>query len=236
MSAKKTDLTERELELLEQKSSSSSISKKIKKAVKKTSWKTRLLVLGLIVAVLAVAFTSYKLITRVGGGMTPQGIRNIAQLATIEYRYRDVIAIVEEEEFMLFGLVDIDPGEHILIMQYDGIIKLGIDCEKILFNEYEPDADGRKRIEIKLPAVELISSETPMSSFKEIVNRGVFTKTKVDVGVFFNEAAKRQEQYNKDALTGDLATTARDNAKKQLQAMFDSFSEIKENYDIVWFD
>ena len=169
--------------------------------------------------------------------MTPQGIRNIAQLATIEYRYKDVIAISEEKEFLLFGLWDIDPGEHILIVQYDGIIKLGIDCEKIQFTEYEHKSeDGRTRIDIQMPAVELISSEIPMDSFEVIVNRGIFTTTRVDVTVCFEEAAKRQEKYNAEALSGELAQAARDNAKKQLQALFDSFSEIKENYEIVWVD
>ena len=157
-------------------------------------------------------------------------------MATIEFRYRDVITIIEEEEFMLFGLWDIDPGEHILIVQYDGIIKLGIDCSKILFNEYAEKIDGKTKIEIKLPDAILISSETPQNAFEILVDRGVYTKSTVDLGVFFKEASKRQEQFNSDELNGEMAETARDNAKKQLQAMLESFSEIRDNYDIIWVD
>lgn len=196
----------------------------------------KLIIILILVAgvVFAVIFTSNKIMTTIGGGMTPQSIREISQLATLEFRYTDIISIIEEEEFKLFGLWDIDPGEHILIVQYDGIIKLGIDCGKILFNEYPAAKGEKKRIEIKLPDVELISSETPMSSFEIVINKGVYTKTTVDMGVFFKEAAKRQKQYNDDALKSELGKTARDNAKKQLQTILESTAEVRDNYEIVW--
>ena len=200
------------------------------------NYKRIAIIFAIALVIVGVLFTHSKLTTGVSGGMTPQSIREISQLATVEFRYRDVISIIEEEEFKLFGLWDIDPGEHILIVQYDGIIKLGIDCSKILFNEYAVGEDGKKRIEIKLPNAVLISSETPMNSFNVVVNKGVFTNKTVDLGVFYTEAGKRQEQHDREALNGEIAKTARDNAKKQLQAILASFSEIKENYNIVWVD
>lgn len=201
-----------------------------------TKYKTKITILSalVVVFVLALMFTGYKLIARTSGGMTPQSIREISQLATLEFRYRDVISIIEEEEFKLFGLWDIDPGEHILIIQYDGIIKLGIDCGKIKFNEYPASKGGKKRVEIKLPGVELISSETPLNSFEVVVNKGVYTKTTVDMGVFLKEAAKRQGQYNSDTLNGELGKAARENAKKQLQAILESIADVRDNYEIVW--
>lgn len=190
----------------------------------------------IVVLILGLLFTSFKLVSRTSGGITPQSIREISQLATLEYRYRDVISIIEEEDFKLFGLWDIDPGEHILIVQYDGIIKLGIDCGKMKFNEYPAGEDGKKRVEIKLPDTELISAETPLNSFEVIVNKGVYTKTTVDIGVFYKEAAKRQEQHNADALGGEMGHAARENAKKQLQAMYQSIDDVRDNYEIVWVD
>ena len=205
-------------------------------AFKKLSWPIRLLILFLVVALLGVSFTCYRIISIEGGGMTPQGIRAIAQLSTLEYRYKEVIVLDEQEEFLLFGLWDIDPGESILVVQYDGIIKLGVDCEKIEFTETGSDEDGRTRIEIKMPAAEIISSETPLNSFEVIVNKGVFTKRTVDLANFYNVAGKRQVQRNMEVLQGEFGQTAQDNARRQLQAMFDSFTEIQENYDIVWID
>jgi hypothetical protein len=188
----------------------------------------------LVLAIAAIVFTGSRLLSRVSGGMKPQSIREISQLATLEFTYTDIISIIEEEQFKLFGIWDIDPGEHILIVKYRGVIKLGINCDKILFNEYQAESNGKKRVEIKLPDAVLISSETPMDSFEVIVNKGVFTKNTVDLGVFFKEAGKRQAQYDSDAISGELAKTARENAKKQLQGILESFSEIKDNYDLVW--
>ena len=54
------------------------------------------------------------------------------------------------------------------------------------------------------------------------------------MGVFFNEAAKRQKQFNDDALKGEMGKTARDNAKKQLQTILESTAEVRDNYEIVW--
>ena len=136
----------------------------------------------------------------------------------------------------MFGLWDIDPGEHILIVKYDGIIKLGIDCGKILFNEYPAAKGEKKRIVIKLPDAELISSETPMGSFDIVINKGVYTKTTVDMGVFFKEAAKRQEQFKQYTLNSEMGKAARDNAKKQLQTLLESTAEVRNNYEIVWFN
>ncbi|MDR2043663.1 MAG: DUF4230 domain-containing protein [Clostridium sp.] len=210
------------------------ILERIDTVTKKVKLKTKIRTIALAVALVAIAFTSYKLVTRSGSGMTLQSIRDIAQLATLEFRYRDVIAIIEKEEFKLFGLWDIDPGEHILIVQYDGVIKLGIDCKKILFNEYRAVKGEKKKIEIKLPEVELLSSETPMNSFEILMNKGVYTDDTVDMGVFFKEAAKRQEQHVSDVLNGELGRTARENAKRQLQAILESFSEIRDDYELVW--
>lgn len=197
----------------------------------------------IIVAVIIVAavvlgvFLRYKGVRIViGGGMTPQSIREISELATLEYRYRDVIAITEEEEFKLFGIWDIDPGEHILIVQYDGIMKLGIDCSEIDFLEHDPVEGEKTKIEIKLPKTKLLSSETPMDSFEVLVDRGVYTKTRVEAQAYFEEAAIRQAQYNTDVLSGELAVTARENAKAQLEAIMNSFSEIRDNYEIIWVD
>jgi len=204
---------------------------------RKSRWGIIVFVVIIAALVLAfVLFTKQSLSRKTTSATRWQSLKDISQLATLEFRYQDVISIIEEEDFKMFGIWDIDPGEHILIVQFDGIIKLGIDCEKLLFNEKTADDDGIIRVEIKLPPVELISSETPLSSFQVVVNKGVFTKTTVDIGVFFDEAAKLQDAHNTEALQGEMGKTARENAKRQLQAILESIQEIRDNYEIVWYE
>ncbi|MDR1800596.1 MAG: DUF4230 domain-containing protein [Lachnospiraceae bacterium] len=214
-------------------------TKGVKSAIGKFQITLVLVLLILVVAIVfaGIFFTHSKTTTEIGGGMTPQSIKEISQLATLEYRYKDLISITQEEEFKLFGLWDIDPGKYILVIQYDGIIKLGIDCGDIEFTEYPPEIEGGKtKVEIKLPQAIIISSETPMDSFEVLVDTGVFTKKSVDYSVYFEEAARRQEQYNTDILKDEMATTARENAKTQLKTILGSVSEINENYELVWID
>ena len=93
-----------------------------------------LVLVAIIVIMVAVLYikmgNSFGTVTKVGGGITFEEILDIGQLSTLEYRYRDIIDITEEKQFKLFGL-NSDPREHLLIVQYEGIMKLGIDCEKI---------------------------------------------------------------------------------------------------------
>jgi len=167
--------------------------------------------------------------------MSPQGIREISQLVTLEYRYKDVIVIDEEQVFKLFGVWDIDPGESILIMQYDGIIKLGIDFGKIKINERNVNEEGKTILEIQLPPVEIISSETPPNTFETIINRGIFTKQTIEYETFFKVATEQQERYRSDVLGGEPGTMALENAKRQIQAFIEDISDAQEDYEIIWY-
>jgi hypothetical protein len=161
----------------------------------------------------------------------PIAIREISKLATLEFQYSDIIDIVEEEEFKLFGLWDIDRGEHILIAKYQGIIKLGIDFEDIEINEHPETEDGKVKLDITMPEVEVISSETPFETFEIITNRGIYTKEKVGTEVFIEKIKTQQEIIKADALKGDVAKLALENAKKQVEAFIHSLSD---KYEIVW--
>ena len=195
-----------------------------------------ILIIALIVLIVVIgAILIQNIITRVGGGMSPQGIREISQLATLEYRYKDVIIIDEEQVFKLFGLWDIDPGGSTLIMQYDGVIKLGIDFGKIKINERNVNDDGKTILEILLPPVEVISSETPFNTFETLVDRGIFTKQTVSHESFYKVAGERQERYKTEVLNGDIGITALDNAKKQIQAFLEDISSTQQNYEIIWY-
>lgn len=208
----------------------------ISKTFKALPMKHKALILALAVMVIVLiallVLTNRGVKSEVGGGMTPQGIREIAEFASLEFRYSDVIEIVEEQEFKLFGLWDIDPGESILIVRYDGIIKLGIDSKELKFNESQPTPDGKIRVEILMPEIRIISSERPQDSFEIIVNRGIHTKDKIGLEAFFDAAKERQAQHDAEALEA-YSQSARDSAKRQLESLFEQFN-VNENYEIIW--
>jgi len=195
---------------------------------------TAVIILAVAVVVAGAILTYSKIVIKKGGGMTPQSIKDIAELSTIEFRFKDVIVIDEEEEFKLFGLWDIDPGESILIVQYNGIIKLGIDCADLRINIRAAEAEGEKNvIEIKLPPVKVLSYE--MGDWETILEKGFFTKATVSVTTYNKILAEHQAQYKADALN-QLNESARNNAMKQLEKIILFAPEIHDAYTIQWFD
>lgn len=189
-------------------------------------------------AVIVGLFASLFLLTKSqvqrteGGGMTPQSIKEIAEFASFEFRYCDVIELVEAHEFKLFGLWDINPGESILIVKYDGIIKLGIDSSEIQITELQPTEEGKTKVEVWLPEIKILSSERPQDSFEIVVNRGIYTKEKIGLEAFFEAAAQRQKEYDAMALQA-YGDSARENAKKQFESLLRQF-KVDEKYEIVW--
>jgi len=191
-----------------------------------------IIVAGIIYGALFLFTRSKNNITK-AGGMTPQLIREVGQLVSLEFSYKDVIVIDEPEEFLLFGIWDIDPGEHILIVQYNGTIKLGIDCENLLINVRNPVIEGEKKIiEITLPEVIVIASET--SDFETVFDKGIFTKKSVSYSTYFNVFNERRQQYTDESLIA-LNAQALKSAKAQLEKIVLFSPEIRDNYVIEWY-
>jgi len=191
-----------------------------------------IIVAGIIYGALFLFTRSKNNITK-AGGMTPQMIREVGQLVSLEFGYKDVIVIDEPEEFLLFGLWDVDPGEHILIVQYNGIIKLGIDCENLLINVRNPVIEGEKKIiEITLPEIIVIAHET--SDFETVFDKGIFTKKSVSYSTYFDVFNERRQQYTDESLIALNAQALR-SAKAQLEKIVLFSPEIRDNYVIEWY-
>ncbi|MDR0991690.1 MAG: DUF4230 domain-containing protein [Ruminococcus sp.] len=199
--------------------------------------KRYVIIILLILAALTVFYiTIYpRLKTVSDSAMTPQGIKKIAELSTLQYDYKEAIVISESEEFVVLG-IDIDPREHILVATYYGSIKLGIDCKDIKINEYAKVEGQKTRVEIKLPEIQIISHETPFDSINIIIDRGIYTEKTVQKDKLFEIASENQAELEKTILGSENADRAREGAKEYLMSLFSSFSEIEENYEIVFVD
>ena len=191
-----------------------------------------IVILGIIYGALYL-FTRSKDDSVVGGGMTPQMIREVGKLVSLEFWYKDVIVIDEPQEYKIFNLWDIDPGESILIIQYNGKILLGIDCENLKINVRNPVVKGgKKTLVITLPEVIVISSET--SDFETLVEKGIFTKKSVEYSKYFTEFKDHQQQY-RDNAQKELSGQALESAKEQLEKILLFSPEMRDNYEIEWF-
>jgi hypothetical protein len=169
----------------------------------------------------------------VGGGLSFQEVLKIGKLATLNFHYRDVLEITERKELKLFGL-NLDPRKKYLIVAYEGAIQLGIDCEKIRFTEGADTADGKKKLEITLPPVQLLSSEIYPDSYEVMIDEGVWSKDGIRVTTYIEKVGKQQLERNARIMQGPLVQDAYAQAKLQLETMFSAFSDVRDLYEIVW--
>ncbi|MBR3973560.1 MAG: DUF4230 domain-containing protein [Oscillospiraceae bacterium] len=134
-------------------------------------------------------------------------IANIGELATIEYLYTDAGKFEDPIEF--FGH-DIKLGltTKSFIAKWDGIIKAGIDLEKVTVAVNE----GKKEITIYLPNATILSHEIDENSIETFDEKdGLFNPLKVDDIRTFDAVTKNAME--KRAIESGILEKATDNAK-----------------------
>jgi len=200
-------------------------------------------VLVIIIAAAAAAFSVYSYFTKVdknqdGYATITEAIIIEFKLNTITYCYTDCIFIEEEEVWKLFGLIDIDPGIRYLGVQYDGIIRLGInlglDAKGVKIDDKSFNEEGKTILKIKLPEVIEMSHEQFRNEEVTLFQFGRFTKKEVS-RVLLNEAyGERKEFYSKKARELGLYEDAKESAQSQLENFLYLIPAIKNNCIIVW--
>jgi hypothetical protein len=169
-----------------------------------------------------------------------QQIIEIFEISSLKWNYSDVIVIDEEQEWKLFGLIDIDPGETILVIQYDGRMKLGIDGgingkELVDTLKVVTNADGEKEIQLTLPPVQILSHEK-VGPAETIFKYGKFTTREISAEQYDKMFELHKEEMVELAHENDLFEQAAESAKKQIENLLMSIPEIKNNYVIEWVD
>lgn len=99
------------------------------------------------------------------------GLRDIAELASLECYYHNVAKYHKDADGILFGLGSI--GEKNMWFEYDGIVKMGLNIDKVAISE--PDANGV--VTVTIPSVEILGHpDIDTNSMTEpLEENGLFT-------------------------------------------------------------
>lgn len=99
------------------------------------------------------------------------GIGDIAELASLECYYHNVVKYHKDAEGFLINLIGV--GRKNLWFEYDGSVKLGFDVGKVSISE--PDASGV--VTVTIPQVEVLGHPDvdPDSITDGIEDNGIFT-------------------------------------------------------------
>lgn len=153
-------------------------------------------------------------------------IQNIGELATIEYLYTDAGKF--ENPKQLFGK-NIPFTTKSFIAKWDGIIKAGVDIEKVTV---EVNNLG-KEIMIHIPEAKILSHEIDSNSIETLDQKnGLFNSVKVEDVREFDKVSK--EAMEKRAIENGILDKALENAKEMIEKLLNNDVIKEQQYKIIF--
>lgn len=149
-------------------------------------------------------------------------ICEISELATEEYLFTNAAKFTDSKQ--LFGKWDILGTKKSFILKWDGIIKAGVDLEKVAFDV------KKETIVVTVPKAEILSYETGTVEVMDEKNN-VFNPITVEDKVDFD--AKTEEAMKQRAIENGLLEKAQTGAEDIIKRLITADSELDE-YTIIF--
>lgn len=190
----------------------------------------RWLILGLaVLLVLAICFTAGALWsqgrtrTEITATVLSQRLRDISELATVEYRYTNMGKFENQVDF--YGWA-VPLTKKSFIISYDGVIRAGIDASEIT-----AEISGNV-ITVHLPEAKILSHEIDDDSL-EIFDetRNIFNPLKIEDYTTFS--ADQRAETEQKAIANGLLTEAHEKAKATVQQLLTLAIAEPERYEFI---
>ena len=151
-------------------------------------------------------------------------IKDIGELATIEYLYTDAGKF--EDAKQLFG-VNVIFTKKAFIAKWDGIIKAGVKIDEIIVEIN----DASKEIIVHIPNAEILSHEIDNSSIETLDEKdGLFNKITVEDTREFDAISK--ESMEERAVENGILDKAFENAKEIIERLINNDVVQEQGYTI----
>jgi len=153
-------------------------------------------------------------------------IKDIGELATIEYLYTDAGKF--EDAKKLFGK-DVPFTTKSFIAKWDGIIKAGVKIDEVTV-----EINGTaKEITIHMSAAEILSHEIKSDSIETLDEKnGLFNQVKVEDVRLFDAISK--EEMEKRAIENGILDKAFENAKAVIEKLVNNDVVQEQEYTIIF--
>lgn len=152
-------------------------------------------------------------------------IKNIAELATVEYLFTDAARFSDSKEIKGWS---VPLTEKSFIMKWDGVIKAGIEVESI-----EIDVDNENlKITVTMPEAQILSYDVDESSVEVLDEKdNIFNNITVEDKVDFDEAT--ETAMKERAIENGLLEQAQKQAEITIRGLLTANPVIAEYYEIV---
>ena len=159
-------------------------------------------------------------------GAVMEEIRNISELATVEYRYTNVGTLDSSKTFTFLDW-KVPFSDKVAIVTMDGIIKAGTDLSqcKVTCNE------TKKLITVTLPESKILSNELFEQSFKVYEEKdSVWNPITLDESKELRVQIKEKARQN--AIDNNVLAEADNRARQLIQKLIEALPDIKGRYKI----
>ena len=165
-------------------------------------------------------------VTVFDAGAVMEEIRNISELATVEYRYTNVDTL---DSSKTFSFIDwkVPFSDKVAIVTMDGVIKAGTDLSQVKIDCNE----NKKLITVTLPQSRILSNELFEQSFKVYEEKdSVWNPITLDESNELRVQIKDKAKLN--AIANNVLNEATDRAKQLIQKLIEAMPNVKGNYKI----
>lgn len=211
------------------------INKEEKEGETKNNTRKTRIIIG-VITILVLAFIAYFLVPIVWPSKIVQAefskVEKICELATLECYYHDV-AEFEKEADGLFKYGLFKYGSKRMWMEYDGIVKIGIDVAKVSVEQ--PDENGV--VKIFVPEAKILEINAKKDSMSDpIYENGVFTTVSIEEKAEAFSAAQKAMRENAES-DESLLKQAHSNAKELIkQYVLNVGEQIGQKYTVEWIE
>lgn len=158
------------------------------------------------------------------------GIKDVAELASLECYYHNVVKYHKDADGFLFGLGNI--GEKNMWFEYDGIVRMGLDISKVSISQ--PDSNGV--VTITIPEVEILGHPDidTASMTDPIEANGLFTS--LSASEKSDALAEAQKNLLEQASADDRSKAqAMERARSLLEQYAKNIGEaLGQTYTVKW--
>ena len=160
-------------------------------------------------------------------GVVMDEIKNISELASVEYRYTNVGTLDSARVFTFKKEWKVPFSKKAAIVTMDGVIKAGIDLSQVKIESNE----NKKTITVTMPESRILSNELDEKSFKVYQeDESVWNQITLTDSKELRDQIKKQAEQN--AVENKILEQASDKAEQLVRSIIEATPGIKETYQI----
>jgi Tfp pilus assembly protein PilN len=202
-----------------------------------TNQKKIIIIVGIIfIVIISAALTAFG-ITRLrphtervtGKSIMPKEIIETFEISALDYGYSSIIFEKNTAE-RKFLFVKLEDASQMYAVQFEGIIKMGINGKDVKIDE---QYDGESKVlKITIPKAYIISHDAPLNDSAEVIYDISDHMEHAQIGQYIELFNDKKKEIEQEIESQGMLERARQSAKKQLESLLNSIPDIHDNYKL----